>query len=126
MSFSNEFETRVLQWTFTTGSPTRPTAWYIGLFTDNPGEAQGGTEIVGNAYVRKAVTFTVSGDTATNSGAVEFDVATGNWGTISHIAVYDAETSGNQIAYAALTASKTIETGDVLRIPAGDLDITLD
>jgi hypothetical protein len=126
MSFSNEFETRVLQWTFTTGSPTRPTAWYIGLFTGNPGEAQGGTEVSGNAYVRKAVTFTVSGDTATNSGAVEFDVATGNWGTISHIAVYDAETSGNQIAYAALTASKTIETGDVLRIPAGDLDITLD
>lgn len=126
MSFSNAFETRVLQWTFTTGSPTRPTAWYIGLFTDNPGEAQGGTEVSDNAYVRKAVTFTVSGDTATNSGAVEFDVATGNWGTISHIAVYDAETSGNQIAYAALTASKTIETGDVLRIPAGDLDITLD
>lgn len=126
MSFSNEFETRVLQWTFTTGSPTRPTAWYIGLFTDNPGEAQGGTEVSGNGYARKAVTFTVSGNTASNSAAVEFDVATGSWGTISHIAVYDAETSGNQIAYSALTASKTIETGDVLRIPSGDLDITLD
>lgn len=126
MSFSNEFETRVLQWTFTTDSPTRPTAWYIGLFTTDPGEAQGGTEVSGNGYARKAVTFTVSGDTATNSAAVEFDVATGSWGTISHIAVYDALTSGNQIAYAALTASKTIETGDVLRIPSGDLDITLD
>ena len=126
MSFSNEFETRVLQWTFTTGSPTRPTAWYVGLFTDNPGEAQGGTEVSGNGYARKAVTFTVSGDTASNNAAIEFDVATGNWGTISHIAVYDALTSGNQIAYAALTASKTIETGDVLRIPSGDLDITLD
>lgn len=126
MSFSNEFETRVLQWTFTTGSPTRPTAWYIGLFTDDPGEAQGGTEVSGNAYARKAVTFTVSGDTATNNAAIEFDVATGNWGTITHIAVYDALTSGNQIAYAALTASKTIATGDVLRIPSGDLDVTLD
>lgn len=126
MSFSNEFETRVLQWTFTTGSPTRPTAWYIGLFTDDPGEAQGGTEVSGNGYARKAVTFTVSGDTASNNAAIEFDVATGSWGTISHIAVYDALTSGNQIAYAALTASKTIETGDVLRIPSGDLDITLD
>jgi hypothetical protein len=39
--------------------------------------------------------------------------------------VYDASTSGNQIAYAALTSAKTIATGDVLRIPAGDLDITL-
>ena len=126
MSFSNEFETRVLQWTFTTGSPTRPTAWYVGLFTDNPGEAQGGTEVSGNGYARKAVTFTVSGDTASNNAAIEFDVATGNWGTISHIAVYDALTSGNQIAYAALTASKTIETGDVLRLPSGEIDITLD
>jgi hypothetical protein len=30
------------------------------------------------------------------------------------------------MAYGALTASKTIATGDVFRIPAGDLDITLD
>jgi hypothetical protein len=30
------------------------------------------------------------------------------------------------LAFAALTANKTIETGDVFRIPAGDLDITLD
>jgi hypothetical protein len=29
------------------------------------------------------------------------------------------------IVYAALTASKTIASGDVFRIPAGDLDITL-
>jgi hypothetical protein len=76
--------------------------------------------------VREAVTFTVSGDTATNSGAVEWPVATGNWGTITHVAIFDALTSGNMIAYAALSAAKTIETGDVLRIPATDLDVTLD
>jgi hypothetical protein len=29
------------------------------------------------------------------------------------------------LAYAALSANKTIATGDVFRIPAGDLDITL-
>jgi len=125
MSFSNTYETNVLTWTFTTGAVTRPTAWYIGLFTSDPGEAQGGTEVSGGSYVREAVTFTVSGDTATNSAAIEWPVATANWGTITHIAVYDASTSGTQIAYAALTSSKTISTGDVLRIPAGDLDITL-
>jgi len=126
MSFSNTYETIVLKWTFTTDSVTRPTAWYIGLFTTDPGEASGGTEISGGAYVRKAATFSVTGDTATNTAAIEFDVATASWGTITHIAVFDASTGGNQIAYAALTASKTIDTGDVLRIPAGDLDITLD
>ena len=126
MSLTNTFETRVLEWLLTTGSPTRPTAWYLGLFTGAPGEAGGGTELSGDAYVREAVTFTVSGDTATNSGAVEWPVATGNWGTITHVAIFDALTSGNMIAYAALSNSKTIETGDVLRIPATDLDVTLD
>ena len=126
MSFSNTYETIVLKWTFTTDAATRPTAWYIGLFTTDPGEASGGTEISGGAYVRKAATFSVTGDTATNTAAIEFDVATASWGTITHIAVFDASTGGNQIAYAALTTSKTIDTGDVLRIPAGDLDITLD
>jgi hypothetical protein len=126
MSFSNTYETNVLTWTFTTGAVTRPTAWYIGLFTDNPGEAQGGTEVSGGSYVREAVTFTVSGDTATNSAAVEWPVATANWGNITHIAVYDALTGGNQIAYAALTTPKTIASGDVIRVPAGDLDVTLD
>jgi hypothetical protein len=126
MSFSNTYETNVLTWTFTNSAVTRPTAWYVGLFTTDPGEASGGTEVSGNGYAREAVTFTVSGDTASNSAAVEFDAATGSWGTITHIAVFDASTSGNQIAYAALTASKAIDTGDVLRISTGELDITLD
>jgi hypothetical protein len=30
------------------------------------------------------------------------------------------------LAYGALTTSKTIASGDVLRIPAGDFDINLD
>ena len=126
MSFSNTYETLVLQYTFTNASVTRPTAWYLGLFTSAPGEAGGGTEVSGGSYVRKAVTFSVTGDTATNTAAVEWPVATATWGTITHIAVYDALSGGNQIAYAALTNSKTISSGDVLRVPAGDLDITLD
>ena len=127
MSFSNTYETTVLQWTFTTDSVTRPTAWYLGLFTANPDEdGSGATEISGNGYARKSVSLSVSGNLATNSAAVEFDVATGSWGTISHVAVFDASSGGNQIAYAALTTSKAIDTDDVLRFPAGDVDITLD
>jgi hypothetical protein len=44
---------------------------------------------------------------------------------VTHVGVYDAVTGGNLLAYAALTSSKTIETGDVFRIPTGDLDISL-
>ena len=126
MSFTNDLETRVLQWALTNGSPTRPTAWYVGLFTAAPGEAGGGTEVSGNAYTREAVTFTVSGNLATNDAAIEWPTATGSWGTITHVAVFDAETSGNMLVYASLAASKSISTGDVLRIPSGDLDVTLD
>jgi hypothetical protein len=127
MSFSNTYETNVLTWTFTSDAVTRPTAWYLGLFTANPDEdGSGATEISGSGYARKSVAFTVSGNLATNSGAVEFDAATGSWGTISHVAVFDASSGGNQIAYAALTTSKAITTDDVLRFPAGDVDITLD
>jgi len=126
MSLSNTFETTTLTWLLTADAATRPTAWYLALYTAAPSDAGGGTEVSGGSYARKAVSFTVSGDTASNSAAVEFDVATAAWGTISHIGVFDASSGGNLIAYAALTASKTIDDGDVLRVPAGDLDITMD
>ncbi len=128
MSLTNSFETSVLTWLLTASSPSpaRPTAWHLGLFTAAPGEAGGGTELSGSGYARQAITFTVSGNNASNNAAIEFPTASGSWGTITHVAVFDASTSGNMIAYASLTASKTIDTGDVLRVPANDLDITLD
>ena len=128
MSLSNTFETHTLQYLFTTTSVTRPTAWYIALFTSNPAEDASGTEVStsGTAYARQSATFTVSGNEATNSAAIEFPTATASYGTVSHIGVFDASTGGNLIAYAALTTSKAIDTGDVLRLPANDLDITMD
>lgn len=127
MSFSNTFETHVLTYVFTATSVTRPTAWYLALFTSNPADDASGTEVStsGTAYARQSAAFTVSGDTASNSAAIEFPTATASFGTVSHVAVFDAATSGNLIAYAALTSSKAIDTGDVFRVPSGDLDITL-
>ena len=52
--------------------------------------------------------------------------ATGSWGTIGWVAVWDNSTGGNMLFHGALTTSKTIASGDVFRVPAGDLDITLD
>jgi hypothetical protein len=126
MSFSNTFETRVLSWVFTAGSATRPTEWHVALYTAAPSDTGGGTEVSGGAYVRQSVAFTVSGNTATNSAALEYPTATASYGTVTHVGVFDASTGGNLIAYAALTTAKSIDTGDVLRLPAGDLDITLD
>ena len=127
MSLTNAFETHTLQYLLTTDSVTRPTSWYIGLFTSDPTDTgSAGTEVsTGTGYARTAVTFTVTGDTASNSAAVEFPAASGgNWGTISHIGVMDAATGGNMIVHSALTTAKAINDGDVFRIPTGDLDIT--
>jgi hypothetical protein len=126
MSFSNFLETEVLDHVFGGNAYTAPATHYLALFTGAPGEAGGGTEVSGNAYARQSVAFTVSGNLATNTAAVEFPTATGSYGTVTHVGVFDALTSGNLMCYAALSASKAIETGDVFRVPAGDLDITLD
>lgn len=129
-SFTDHTESLVLTWLLTSGTATRPTAWYVGLFTAAPSDTGGGTEVTGNAYARVATgTMTISGTsptTATNAAAIEFAAASGgNWGAIGWAAIFDAETSGNMIAWAALSTARTINDGDVLRIPAGDLDVTL-
>jgi hypothetical protein len=125
MSLSNTFETTTLQWLFTTTSVTRPTAWYLALYTVAPTDTGGGTECSGTSYARQSFTMTVSGDTATNSANIEFPTAGSSWGTIVAVGVFTAVTGGDLIAYGNLTTSKAIDTGDVFRIPAGDLDITL-
>lgn len=127
-SFSDYSEDLVLDWLLTNAAATRPTAWYVSLYTVAPTDSGGGTEVSGGSYTRTAVTFTVSGTSptlATNSAAVEFPTASGSWGTIVAMGVMDASTSGNLLAWADLTASKTIGTGDVLRFNTGEIDVTL-
>ena len=125
MSVSDYLETKVLDHVFAGTAYTAPTTLYVALFTAAPSDSGGGTEVSGGAYARQTIAFTTSGDTTSNNAAVEFPTATANYGTVTHVGIYDASTAGNLMAWAALTSSKTIETGDVLRIPSGDLDITL-
>jgi hypothetical protein len=128
-SFTDYTENLVLNWLLTTNSATRPTAWYVGLFTAAPSDTGGGTEVSGNGYARKATgTMTITGTatTATNAAAIEFDPASGgNWGTLTHAAIFDALTTGNMLAWAPLTTSRTINDGDVFRVPASSLTVTL-
>jgi len=128
MSFSNYLETEILDHVFSGNAYTAPSTLYLSLHTANPDEDGSGTEVStsGTAYARATVTFTTSGNTSSNTSAVEFSTATANFGTVTHVGVWDASTSGNLLCYAALSSSKTIETGDVFRVPSGDLDITLD
>jgi hypothetical protein len=128
-SFTNYTENLALTWLFTGSSATRPTAWFVGLFTAAPSDTGGGTEVTGNAYARVA-TGTISGSgtatTFSNAAAIEFAAASGgNWGTIGWAGIFDASTGGNLLAWAPLTTSRVINDGDVFRIPATSLTITL-
>ena len=125
MSFTNFLETEILDHVFAGAAYTAPSQHYLGLFTAAPGEAGGGTELSGSAYARRPVDFSTSGATTSNDAAIEFPTATGSWGTVTHVGVFDAASSGNLMAYATLSSSKAIATGDVFRVPSGDLDITL-
>lgn len=126
MSAASDFtETLALKWLLTEDLATRPTAWYVGLHTADPTDAGTGAEVSGNSYARTTVAFSVTDDTASNSGAVTFPTASGSWGTITHIGVWDASSEGNLLFHGALSASKTIESNDTFQISTGNLDITL-
>jgi len=124
-SFSDYLENKVLGHVFGGTSYTAPATIYLALYTVAPDDTGGGTEVSGGSYARQSCAFTVTGNLATNTSAVEWPTATGSWGTVVAVGVFDALTTGNLLAYGNLTSSKTIASGDVLRIPAGDLDITL-
>lgn len=127
--FSDYLEDKVLNHVFGGTAYTAAGTLYVGLYTAAPSDSGGGTEVSGGSYARKSMpAMTVSGTSpteATNGAAVEFITATGTWGTVTHVGVFDALSGGNLLAWAALTASKTVSSGDVFRFDAGDLDITL-
>ena len=124
-AFSDYLENKVLDHVFGGVAYSAPATLYLALYTSDPGDDNSGTECSGTAYARQTIAFTVVNDTASNTSAVEFPTAGSAWGTITHVGILDALTSGNLLAHGALTASKTIASGDVFRVPAGDLDITL-
>jgi hypothetical protein len=122
---SNYLENALINATLRNTSYTSPATVYLALYTSDPTDADTGTEVTGNAYVRQAITFGApSNGASTNSAAIEFPQATGSWGTISYIGIRDASTSGNLLFHSPLDASKAIATGDVFRVAIGSLSVT--
>jgi len=106
-------------------STSAPSAVYVGLSTGAFNDDNSGTELTGNNYTRKAVTFAAaSSGSISSNAAVEFDAATGSWGSVSHFGIFDAASSGNLLFHGAFTSAKTIASGDILKIASGQLTIT--
>lgn len=123
---SNFLENALINGTLRNTTYTAPTTVYLALYTSDPTDADTGTECSGTNYVRQSITFGApSNGASTNSAAIEFPQAGNSWGTIAYVGIRDASTGGNLLYHTPLDASKTIATGDVFRIAAGSLSVTL-
>lgn len=128
-------EDKILSWLKGTAFPAAPANVYVALYTATPSDTSAsGTEVSGGSYARVAVPAAgwsaisggANGDQVSNSGAVNFATPTAAWGTVGWFAIYDAITAGNELYWNALTASKTINSGDTVNFAAGALVIAED
>ena len=124
-NLSDYAENELLDHILGTGSYTMPTV-YIALYTDDPTDADTGTEVTGGSYARETAAFDVAASGASaNSSDITFTQATANWGTVTHIGIRDALSGGNLLWHGPLATSKAVNDGDTFKIPAGDLDVAL-
>ena len=123
---SNFLENALVNATLRNTTYTSPATVYVALFTTDPTDAASGTEVTGGSYARTSVAFAAPSNGASASSAdCTFPTCTSTWGTVSHIGIFDASTSGNLLYHTPLDTSKTIETGDIFKIASGSLTVTL-
>jgi hypothetical protein len=136
-NLSNYLENKLLDHSFGKTSFTMPTTVAAALFTSTAtaAEIEAGTltnEVANSgAYARVTVPgasfAAASGGSITTSADITFPTATGAWGTVRFVAFLDSTTlgAGNVLWYGQLAADKTIASGDVFKILAGQLTATL-
>lgn len=107
---------------------TSPTTVYLSLHTADPTDADVAGELSGDGYARQACAFDAPGATdglTQNTAAEAFTAAGGDWGTVTHIGIYDALTGGNLLFHGEMTYAKSVDDTKTLTFDAGDLTITL-
>lgn len=137
MSLNDGYEQSVLDYIFGAGSNgLAPASWWLGLSSADPTESGGFmAEPTGMGYARVEIPNNSSYFSAasgsnptqkTNLVALDFLPATGNWGVLTHWALFSSNIATVPKVYGALSPSKAIQSGDVLRIPGGGMIITAD
>lgn len=135
-AFSDFYENKIIDHMLRGVAYTVPTTVYVALFTANTQlESNNPTSEVstsGTAYARVAVTLNAaSGGVTANTSDLTWSTATASWGTVTSVAIVDhasATTWGtgvNVLMWADLSASKTVGSGDIFKILAGELDVTV-
>ena len=141
-AMSDYLENKLIDQLFRAQAAAGTATLYVGLYTAAPSDPSAtGTEVSGGNYSRVAVTSSLAnwagtqaaastvassgtGGQTSNNAAITFPTPSATWGTVTHFAIYDAATTGNELFWGALTISKTINSGDTVSFPAGSLAIT--
>jgi hypothetical protein len=129
-SFSDYWEDEVLDHLFGKGDYAPPMI-YVGLSKGNPGDDGADLrEPTGNGYTRVPTTEAdwniAAGGVLDNANTITFPSATGNWGTLTHFALFDSASAGHLLAHGALAQARTISGGDVVTFAANHISVTLD
>lgn len=122
----------IVNWLYRGGSAPYNGTVYLALFTVAPTIGGGGTEVSGGSYTRQSITNASGNWVAPDANSmivtvndVTFTTATGSWGTIVGLGLFDASSGGNLLYYADLSASKTVGIGDQFKIVAPNLSFKL-
>jgi len=134
VSLGNTYENNVLDALLGPGWTKDVTVW-IALLTSPSSDSALGTEVLGGAYARVAVTNNATNWPAASGGAksngvdITFPTPTGSWGTVTDFAILNHATAsavGNIIGYNSLTTPRTPAIGNLVRFAAGALVLTAD
>ena len=110
------------------GTYVAPATLYMALSTGAQASLDGTltNEVTGGGYARKEVTFdpAASGEAVT-AATVDFDLATADWGTVSHFAICSGVSGNNVVAYGSFTTPKAVISGMSAQIRAGEESLTL-
>lgn len=124
--FAGAIREDMLEWLMGIGSPTAPAAFWISFHTADPA-GTGANESAILARTQHAAWDAGSADDGVveNTGTGETAAASSGSETISHFGVWTLVTGGSFIFGGALTASKSITTGDKLSWADAALTATL-
>ena len=111
---------------------------WMSLHTAAPNDDTGGNEATYAGYARvniaSLMTYALTGSapevsvTATNTGDITFPASSGTTQTVTHWAIWSDQTLGTaayQLYSGALSSSRSVQSGDVVVIPATTLSVAL-
>jgi len=133
---SDYLETGILDHIFGINGYTwsAPTGVFVALFTSDPTDAGGGSEVASGGYTRVGVTNNETGwvrfgSTVENIATIDFGVnegSAGGYGTVTSFGLFDTQTNGNLMFWNTLTTAKAVGSGDSVQFSSGQLTFTED